>query len=217
MADGLDVRPAEDRLVELQHVTRRAVDQLQPSLRVDDDDPFDHAGEDRFHPRRDRAPAPPAAARPPAPSRRARARRVAEFVVAEAEPRRRQIAAAVAARDAGDEAHPLADAGGEEPRDQRAADQRDAQRRQCRGQHRPQLLPDRRSAAAPRGRTRSRDASPAPRRTTCRSSACRCSGVRGRRRARVPRPPRAAARGSPWRPGRRTAPTSRQRRGRRPR
>ena len=49
MADRLDVVAADRRGVELEHPARRVVGQLQAALRVDDDDAFDHAGEDRFH------------------------------------------------------------------------------------------------------------------------------------------------------------------------
>ena len=95
MADGLDVVPAERAVVEPQHLPRGLVGQLQPSLRIDDDDAFDHAGEDRLHPR--------AVARllvEPSPELLhrlvQRPRDGAQFVVAEVQPRRRQIALPVA-------------------------------------------------------------------------------------------------------------------------
>ena len=96
MADRLDVVASERQLVELQHPLRGLVDELQPSLRIDDDDAFDHAGEDRFHAR--------AVARllgqlAPDDLHRVveRPRDDAELVVAVVEARRRQIAAAIPA------------------------------------------------------------------------------------------------------------------------
>ena len=76
-------------LVEPQHPLRGVVDELQPALRIDDDDAFDHAGEDRLHPRRGRAPA--RASRPPELLHRVveRPRHRAQLVVAVVEPRRR--------------------------------------------------------------------------------------------------------------------------------
>ena len=119
--DGFDVRPPDPGFVELQHLPRRIVHQLQPALRIDDDDPFDHAGEDRFHAR--------AIARLLAEAAAdflhrvvERARDAAELVVAEAEARRRQIAAAVALGDAGDEPDAPADPRGKQPGDDGAAE-----------------------------------------------------------------------------------------------
>ena len=43
-------RPAADG-VDAQHLLRGAIDQLQPSLPIDDEHALDHAGEDRFHAR----------------------------------------------------------------------------------------------------------------------------------------------------------------------
>ena len=49
--DRFDVVAPERQVVEPQHPSRGLVGQLQPSLRIDDDDAFDHAGEDGFHAR----------------------------------------------------------------------------------------------------------------------------------------------------------------------
>ena len=218
MPDRLDVGPADRRrVVELQHLPRRVVGQLQPSLRIDDDDAFDHAGEDRFHPR--------AIARllgEPASELLhrvvERARDGAELVVAVVEARRRQIAAAVAVGDAGDRRDAAADARREQPRDRA---RRRAARRRARSASRsaPGAADGgRRSAAARRARTRSPDGAPAPRRRACRCSAWRCSA------ATVPSP--RAARVDDLGPlrvvlhrrrRRRASPPSRRRRGRRPR
>ena len=75
MPDRLDVVTAERQLVEPQHAARGVVGELQPALRIDDDDAFDHAGEDRLHLRAIARQLRRAAARAPAPSRRAPARR----------------------------------------------------------------------------------------------------------------------------------------------
>jgi hypothetical protein len=71
--------------------------------------PFDHAGEDRFHPR--------AIARllaePPSDLLHGFVQRPgdgAQLVVSEAEVRRRELAATIAVGDAGDETHAFADA-----------------------------------------------------------------------------------------------------------
>ncbi len=50
MADRLDVRTSDRERVQLQHLARRLIRQLQPSVRIDDDDAFDHARENRLHP-----------------------------------------------------------------------------------------------------------------------------------------------------------------------
>ena len=124
-----DVRPSDADLVQLQHLPRRVVHELEPAARVDDDDAFDHAGENRFRPR-------PIARllRELAPDLLhrlvKRACHRAELVVAEAQARRRQIAGAIALRDAGDEPHAVSDPRGEEPRDRGAADEREPQREQ---------------------------------------------------------------------------------------
>ena len=108
---GFDVGPANPRVapIELQHLARRVVHQLQPRLRIDDDDPFDHAGEDRFHARAIAC----LLAQPAADLLHRvveRPRHGAELVVAEAEPRRREVAPPVPLGDAGDQAHSGADA-----------------------------------------------------------------------------------------------------------
>ena len=101
MPDGLDVVAADRQRVELQHLRGRFVHDLQPSLRIDDDDPFDHAGEDGAHAA--------AIARQVADSRAEildrfveRPRHRPELVVAEVERGGRQVAAAVAPRLFGD-------------------------------------------------------------------------------------------------------------------
>ena len=97
MPDRFDVGPADRDVVQLQHLPRGVVDQLQPPLRIDDDDAFDHAGEDRFHAR--------AIARLLGELAAdfldrlvERPRDRAELVVAEVEARRRQVAAADSGR-----------------------------------------------------------------------------------------------------------------------
>src|SRR5262245_1671335 len=108
MSNGLDVRTPDHRLVELEHVPRRAVDHLQLALAVDDDHALDHAGEDRFH-----APAIARLLLEPASDLLDGVvecpRHVAQLVVAESETRWREITAAIAARDIGDDPHALAD------------------------------------------------------------------------------------------------------------
>ena len=88
----------------MQHPLRGVVGELQPPLRIHDDDPFHHAGEDRFHP--------PAIARLLGEAPRDVLHRLvqrpgdhAELVVAEVHARRRQVAAAVAVGEVGDDAH----------------------------------------------------------------------------------------------------------------
>ena len=47
----LGIVPSLDRVVDLQHPPGGFVRELQPAVLVDDEDPFDHAREDRRHPR----------------------------------------------------------------------------------------------------------------------------------------------------------------------
>ena len=138
--DRFHVRLADRDIVQLQHLPRRVVDELQPRLGIDDDDAFDHAGEDRFHAR--------AIARllrqtpPDILHRRVqRTRHGAELIVAEAELRRRQVAALIAVRDARDEPHALTDARGKEPRDRGTAQERKTERRERRRENRLELMP----------------------------------------------------------------------------
>ena len=49
MPDGLDIVPPDGGIVQVQHAPRRVVGETQPALLIDDQHPFDHAGEDRFH------------------------------------------------------------------------------------------------------------------------------------------------------------------------
>ena len=51
VADRLDVGVIDRALFELEDAARGVVDQLQPALFVDHQHAFDHAREDRFHPR----------------------------------------------------------------------------------------------------------------------------------------------------------------------
>ena len=139
--DRFHVWTADRHLVELQHLPRGGIHELQPRLRIDDDDALDHAGEDRFHPR--------AVARLPRELTAdllhrvvERARHRTELVVAVAEMRRRQVAARVAVGDAGDEPHAPADPRGEQPGDRDAADEREAKRGERRRQDGLQLVAD---------------------------------------------------------------------------
>ena len=49
MSNRFDVVTSHRRLIELEHFLRGAIDEFQPSLRVDDNDAFDHPGENRGH------------------------------------------------------------------------------------------------------------------------------------------------------------------------
>ena len=49
MPDRFDVRPANRQPSSFSIRCGRVVGQLQAALRIDDDDAFDHAGEDRLH------------------------------------------------------------------------------------------------------------------------------------------------------------------------
>jgi len=110
MPDRLDVVMAERQvLVELQHPLRRVVHELKPSLRIDDDDAFDHAGENRCHAR--------AVARLLGQLLRdglhglvQRARHGAKLVLAVVNARRRQIAFAIPFRDGSHRLDTLTDA-----------------------------------------------------------------------------------------------------------
>ena len=141
MADRLDVVTPERQVVELEHPHRGVVDQLQASLRIDHDDAFDHAGQDRFHPR--------AVARllgelPSDDLHRVveRPRHGAEFVVAVVEPRRREIAAAIPVGDLGNGTDPVAHSRREHPADDDRSGQRHAKCRHRRGENAPKLLLD---------------------------------------------------------------------------
>ena len=120
---------------------RGLVGELQAPLRIDDDDAFDHAGEDGFHPRAvARLFGQPAAEILHRVVERPRCR--AQLVVAVAETRRRQVAAAVAPRDLGDRPHAAADPPRHEPREPRREGQREAERDERQVHHRLQLLAD---------------------------------------------------------------------------
>ena len=135
MTNRLHVRTPDPDAVQLQHSLRGVVGELEPSLWVHDDDPFDHAGEDRFH---------------PAPIARLfgeatgdvlhrfvqRSGHHAELVVAKVHPRGRQVAAAVAAGEVGDAAHALPDARREDPGDEPRAENGEGQRSGCDGERR---------------------------------------------------------------------------------
>ncbi len=129
MADGLEVVASERQVVQPQHPPRGLVGQLQPAVRIDDDDAFDHAGEDGFHAG--------VIARllgelPSDHLHRVvqRPRDAAELVVSVVETGGREIAAAVAFRDAGDRAHAAAHARGDDPADRGRADEREGERRE---------------------------------------------------------------------------------------
>ena len=131
-----------------------SIGELQASAGIDDDDAFDHAGEDRFHAR--------AIARQlgePASELLhlivERPRDGAELVVAEVEPRRREVAGAIARGDVGDGAHAVAQAAAEHERDHAGTGQRQTQRRQRR-RDAGRSAAERRSAGAPRARRRLR-------------------------------------------------------------
>ena len=51
MADDFEIAAARRRRVDAQHLLRGAIHQLQPSLSIDDQHAFDHAGEDGLHAR----------------------------------------------------------------------------------------------------------------------------------------------------------------------
>ena len=139
--DRLDVGQTDGRLLQLKHLPRRVVDELQPSLRIDDDDALGHAGEDRFH-------ASPVTRLlrklPPDFLDRfvQRARDRAQLVVAEPEPGRRQVALSIPVRDLRDQPHASTDARGQQPRDDGAAQERQTERRERRGEDRLKLVPD---------------------------------------------------------------------------
>ena len=141
MPNRFDVVAAERQVVELQHVPRRVVCQLQPALWIDDDHPFDHAGEDRFHPR--------AIARLRGEPAAHFLHRIvqcagdgAQLVVSIIEPWRREIACAVARGDLRNHVHALADARGHHPADRGRARQREAKGCQGRREDGLQLMPD---------------------------------------------------------------------------
>ena len=50
MTNRFDVVAPDRQIVELEHLLRGVVHELQASLRIDDDDALDHAGENRLHP-----------------------------------------------------------------------------------------------------------------------------------------------------------------------
>ena len=51
LAHGLDIVASEQVAFEVQHLPRRVVREPQPSVAVDDEHPFDHAGQDGRHAR----------------------------------------------------------------------------------------------------------------------------------------------------------------------
>src|SRR4029077_4233551 len=100
MTDRFEVVPADGQLVEAQHLACGIVDELHPSLRVDDDDALDHAAEDRGHA--------PAIARQFVDSRAEildgvveRTCDDAELVVSEIQAGRRQLTFAIATSETG--------------------------------------------------------------------------------------------------------------------
>ena len=123
MPDRLDIVPPDRQLVELQHLPRGVVHELQPPLRIDDDDAFDHAGQDRFH----AAAVSGELAQPPAELLHRlveRSRHLAELVVAVVQARRGQVAPAIAFGNLGDCADAVSEASGRERRDERGAGER---------------------------------------------------------------------------------------------
>ena len=51
MAECFEIVAADGKLFGLQHLPSRGVDQLQPALRIDGNDTFDHSRKDGFGPR----------------------------------------------------------------------------------------------------------------------------------------------------------------------
>ena len=141
MTDGLHVVSADGKIIEPEHPACRLVRQPEPSLLIDDDDPFDHAGEDRRHLRLVAIELGQTA--PELLNRSVqRSRHVAKLVGAVAEARRAQIADGVAPRHFGDSAHARSDSPRHDPRDRRRADQRQAECQDRQAGDRPQLAAD---------------------------------------------------------------------------
>ena len=141
MADGLEVVASQRQVVEPQHPPRGLVGQLQPAVWIDDDDAFDHAGEDGFHT------SVIARLLGELPSHDLyrivqRPRDAPELVVSVVETGGREVAAAVAFRDAGDRAHAAAHARGDDPADRGRAAEREGERREDGRQHGAKLLTD---------------------------------------------------------------------------
>ena len=137
--DDLDVMAADRQVVEPQHLPGRVVGELEPALRIDDDDALDHPGQDG---RRSSAVA--RQLRDPhgevGDGLVERPGDGAELVVAVLEPARGEVAVTVAPRRIGDAAHPMS----EPPRDHECHHDRggqcQAERRQRRDENRLRLV-----------------------------------------------------------------------------
>ena len=114
VADRFDVVPADCEVVDLQHLPRGLVQELHAALRVDDDDPFDHPGENGRHSRAvARQLDEPFAELLDRPIQLPR--RPPDFVVAVVDDRRREVALAIPASEMADCPDPPYRAAGRQP------------------------------------------------------------------------------------------------------
>ena len=141
MADAFHVVPPDRRLAQLQHLAGRVVHELYAALRIDNDDPFNHPGEDRRH----ASPVPRQVGKPAAEL----VHRVvqdprdgSQLVVAVIETWGCEIAAPVPAGDVSDRTDPTANPPRQDEPDGCSADERKTKGRQRGHQDGPQLLAD---------------------------------------------------------------------------
>ncbi len=127
MSNRLDVVASDREIVEPEHPACRVVREPEPALLIDDDDAFDHAGEDRLHLRVIAIQLGQAATELLHRSVQ-RPRHDAKLVGAVVETRRPQIAGGVAPGHLGDGAHARADSSRHHPGDRRRTGEREAER-----------------------------------------------------------------------------------------